>query len=428
MPLYGITEAKELREVLSAEETQAAIDAAGKRTCRVVVGTSAAGWTAGDCDYLCDGSADQTEINQAITDVFNAGGGEVVLLDGTYKTSGNILFDHFGYITLRGANDSTTIQCGITGQGSAFPSSSCIAINDGTVTIKDLRLTTIANTDVGIYVDDNNSRIDNVTIDGYKYGIHLNSSQNKVKNCVIMGTSNSYGIMITTNNTSNEIKDNELTNCTNGIYGAAGTKLNQVIGNNLDSCQYSIYFNGSTTSPVELNMIANNFIMGYNNNSGVGIQLINSNHCSVTGNLIQLMDTGIKIRNTATSSSGVTYNNAIVGNTIFKGVYGIVASGTYLRITNISGNTISGTSNHGMQVNSGNYHIITSNLVSSGNANSKAPGTYMGIQMMSPASGCLLDSNGCMGYTIPWAWSGKNLCGTNQSGDITGNSGEGGLG
>ena len=38
-----------------------------KRTARFVVGTSTAGWTAADCDYLCDGTADQTEINAAIT-------------------------------------------------------------------------------------------------------------------------------------------------------------------------------------------------------------------------------------------------------------------------------------------------------------------------------------------------------------------------
>ena len=31
----------------------------GKRTCRFTVGTSAAGWTAADCDYLCDGTDDQ---------------------------------------------------------------------------------------------------------------------------------------------------------------------------------------------------------------------------------------------------------------------------------------------------------------------------------------------------------------------------------
>ena len=39
----------------------------GKKVARFVVGTSTAGWTAADCDYLCDGTADQVEINNAIT-------------------------------------------------------------------------------------------------------------------------------------------------------------------------------------------------------------------------------------------------------------------------------------------------------------------------------------------------------------------------
>ena len=56
----------------------------GKRTARFVIGTSTAGWTSADCDYLCDGTADQTEINNAIT-ALPANGGEIVILDGTYN-------------------------------------------------------------------------------------------------------------------------------------------------------------------------------------------------------------------------------------------------------------------------------------------------------------------------------------------------------
>lgn len=54
----------------------------GKRTCRFVVGTSTAGWTQADCDYLCDGTDDQVEINEA----FSAGDGDgkIILLPGTY--------------------------------------------------------------------------------------------------------------------------------------------------------------------------------------------------------------------------------------------------------------------------------------------------------------------------------------------------------
>ena len=57
------------------------------RTYRVVVGTSTAGWTDSDCDYLCNGSTDQTTIKQAI-DALPAEGGVVYFLDGTYKIGG----------------------------------------------------------------------------------------------------------------------------------------------------------------------------------------------------------------------------------------------------------------------------------------------------------------------------------------------------
>lgn len=57
----------------------------GKRTCRITVGTSAAGWTQADCDYLCDGTDDQVELNAAIAAVRAAGGGEIALLAGEYN-------------------------------------------------------------------------------------------------------------------------------------------------------------------------------------------------------------------------------------------------------------------------------------------------------------------------------------------------------
>lgn len=44
------------------------------RDSKFVIGTSLAGYTTADCDYLCDGKDDQVEINQAIQAI-SAGGG-----------------------------------------------------------------------------------------------------------------------------------------------------------------------------------------------------------------------------------------------------------------------------------------------------------------------------------------------------------------
>ena len=78
------------------------------RAARVVVGTSAAGWTADDCDYLCDGVSDQTEINAAIA-ALPSGGGEILLLDGTYNISSSIAISKAN-VVLRGSGPSTVLK------------------------------------------------------------------------------------------------------------------------------------------------------------------------------------------------------------------------------------------------------------------------------------------------------------------------------
>lgn len=61
----------------------------GKRVFRFVIGTSAAGWTAADCDYLCDGTADNVEIQAAINDLPEEGG-TIWFLDGTYQLAAEL--------------------------------------------------------------------------------------------------------------------------------------------------------------------------------------------------------------------------------------------------------------------------------------------------------------------------------------------------
>ena len=87
----------------------------GKRTCRFTVGTSAAGWTAADCDYLCDGTDDQEEINQAVA-ALPSSGGEIVLLSGSYRLSGAILLTKWNTV-LRG-NGGSTVLIRETAEGS----------------------------------------------------------------------------------------------------------------------------------------------------------------------------------------------------------------------------------------------------------------------------------------------------------------------
>lgn len=79
----------------------------GKRTARFSIGTSTNGWTANDCDYLCDGTDDQVEINAAIQ-ALPSGGGEIVILDGTYNISATIDIS-IDNVTLNGNGGNTVL-------------------------------------------------------------------------------------------------------------------------------------------------------------------------------------------------------------------------------------------------------------------------------------------------------------------------------
>lgn len=80
----------------------------GKRVCRLVVGTSTAGWTEDDCDYLCDGTDDHIEIQAAI-DALPETGGEIVVLDGTYQISAGLTIGK-AHVAVCGKG-SPTVQC-----------------------------------------------------------------------------------------------------------------------------------------------------------------------------------------------------------------------------------------------------------------------------------------------------------------------------
>ncbi len=96
----------------------AGADGMACRVARFVVGTSAAGWTADDCDYLCDGTDDQVEIKAAV-DALPSTGGEIVLLDGTYTLSEAFIVNKPN-VTLRGNGTNTVLTCASGSSGFAI--------------------------------------------------------------------------------------------------------------------------------------------------------------------------------------------------------------------------------------------------------------------------------------------------------------------
>ena len=78
------------------------------KSIRFTIGTSTAGWTSNDCDYLCDGTADDVEINAAIT-ALPTTGGEIVILDGTYNITARIDVSKEN-VTLKGNGNATVLK------------------------------------------------------------------------------------------------------------------------------------------------------------------------------------------------------------------------------------------------------------------------------------------------------------------------------
>lgn len=111
------------------------------KTVRFIVGTTEAGWTADDCDYLCDGTDDQEEIQAAIA-ALPVSGGEILLLDGEYhitkiidvRPSGYSSSEYFKHgITIRGSGVGTVLKW--TG---ASGSSHIMETYEGICTVSDM--------------------------------------------------------------------------------------------------------------------------------------------------------------------------------------------------------------------------------------------------------------------------------------------------
>lgn len=97
---------KDGKDGKDGDQGPAGKDGMACRTARFVVGTSTAGWTTDDCDYLCDGTDDQVEINAAIS-ALPRDGGKVVILAGNYRLTGDIVVK--SNVTIEGEGSGTYI-------------------------------------------------------------------------------------------------------------------------------------------------------------------------------------------------------------------------------------------------------------------------------------------------------------------------------
>lgn len=225
------------------------------RTARFVVGTSAAGWTVDDCDYLCDGTNDQVEIQAAINALPTAGG-KIIILSGTYNISDTIELRNVP-AKIQGCGCSTILDGQNIGeskyviQGNFSSTVIGISISDlkivggnnyPTIYMKSCQYCEVFNTWIvgnGISINfTSDVRVHHNIIDsgdttptGSKSGVYAWGSRGAVITDNIITAMwagvclNSYGSVI--------IANNMISKCSNGVYVQSSSSCNEiVIGNN----------------------------------------------------------------------------------------------------------------------------------------------------------------------------------------------------
>lgn len=294
------------------------------RTARIVIGTSTNGWTKEDCDYLCDGVADDVEINEAITSIKNIGG-EIVILDGTYDITQTITL--YSNMTLRGNGASTILKRG--------------SIDLKYIIISDYKIYSSGDT-----VGSDNIIIRDLLINGQhsvystvtNFGITYTYAKNVIITNIIMEDIRN-GI---------EIKASNNCNINNNIFN----DINSAIS--LSNVKYFI-IKGNIITTVE------------NNNGAIHVSLAGTEDYSAYGNIV-----GNIIRNSHTSIglSYISYIN-VIGNICSNCKIGITL--TNADYNNISNNICIENSLYSILLNSMydsnsdpiycNYNLISNNYI-----------------------------------------------------------------
>ena len=331
----------------------------GKRTCRFVVGTSTAGWTKDECDYLCDGTDDQVEINAAIQ-ALPSGGGEIVILDGAYNITATIAMDKDnvklsgngnatvlrrmwnssadeGVITITATNGGCCVEnIFVDGNKSAYSS-----LNNNGIYLSSSSNNTITgntcnnnNSGIHLYSSSNNTITGNTCNNNGNSGIYLSSSSNNTITGNTCNNNGNSGIHLYSSS-NNTITGNTCNNNGNGIYLSSSN--NTITGNTCNNNGNGIYLSSSSNNTITGNTC--------NNNGNSGIYLRSSSNNTITGNTCNNNGNGIYLFN---SSS----NNTITGNTCIRGKgtssdykssqYTIYLNGTKNNYNLISSNNIMG--------------------------------------------------------------------------------------
>lgn len=327
----------------------------GKTTGRtIVVGTSTAGWTAKDCDYLCDGVNDQVEIVAAIDELLPDQDGTVLLLEGIYNIEEDIekYFDEEFHTT---AITNKLTLCG-TGKGTVLQGPEdmqVIYIETKNFTIRDMAINLI---DI-MFVDNcEHILVSDIDFHDSKISFPYDTSNITIKNNTFTGEI--LGAIDVSYSNNIKILNNILIG--DGIEPEDGIRLNDVNEVTISDNHIKDVLNGIFIEESEHITITSNQIKDSND----GIFMLDSNYVSISNNII----------------SSVKNNSR----------------GIYMRESNdckVSNNILSDNSHSGiLMIFGGERNIFSNNICN----NHK----WYGIYFESPGYNCIVTGNTCMNNDV----------------------------
>lgn len=292
--------------VSAINELRDSIGGGGSGAATVVIGTSTQGHTLADCDYLCDGTDDQEEIQQAIFSLWRHGG-KIYILEGRYHLSGSVSI-YPSNITIEGCGSGTRL---VRMYNSADERSAMLSLCGA------YNFTKIKN----LFIDGNKSNYSGEYNTGiyFESGKHCEIANNFIINCAKNG--------IRIDQDYNNVHDNYIDGCNIAIdahrfhngricgnitnnTASAGISLqgsyNNVYGNTTNRSKKSIYVKGNC-----------NTISG--NNMGDisdGMYMEDADFNTITGNSMH----DITGQNYEVIYLSASNNNTIAGN-VFDSIY-----------------------------------------------------------------------------------------------------------
>ncbi|MFB2938926.1 right-handed parallel beta-helix repeat-containing protein [Aerosakkonemataceae cyanobacterium BLCC-F154] len=354
-------------------------------------------------DFLTDGTGDQEEINQAIAQVGQAGGGTVLLLDGTFNITDNIL-TIYDNVTLTGVGWGTVLKQGnnvvFTNAGMVRSAANSSAGNiakpvyinqhfrhmswDGNKANQTSSKNAYGN--FGFYQD---SSFEDLRVHSFKYygldphensdakvptlrltvkdnladrngqdGITLDNIVDSVVEDNISDSNNRHGINVVTNSDNNVIRNNVVTS--NGYRGIvvqsgsdkARTSDNNLLENNIAkfNARDGIYLELAEGTKVKNNFVEENgqsgiHLKGASDSTITDNQLLNNSQSKHQGYSELLVNhyLNTSTNETTYSTNNVAENNIILNNQSVVAKYGIEEKDPKNDFNTYKDNTIQGT-------------------------------------------------------------------------------------